>query len=1062
MTGHWASTTSIDYLQRSGPLRPRLSGALTAGAPQNRRLLHVTGIGRRSLPDQHAEPTPPGEQWHSPMAGVLTGLYGYRIPVAYLLADNGGGAQVQVGTWAARDAVSPESQDRRRDVLASVVRGLHSHVALDEVIPDLPRLPLGGLALGIPSPAGIDSTDGSAPVDRIIRSLAGTRWAALILAYPVAEQAIGAVRAQILNEIRTVESAVTSEGASSPLAELYTAQLRLGLTAVNDGMGTGAWRSAVYLLGDAESYPRLAAAWRSVFAVRGSVPEPVRVFDRPEVEGLARAWAMPDDESEPGPGYYRRPFEFQTLLTTAQLASCVHLPELEVPGFSVREAPAFAVSRPAPRDGQPTLDLGAITDQKPLQWNRYRIERDHLTRHAFVCGLTGAGKTNTIMHLLAEAASADVPFLVIEPAKTEYREMLGWRTAGQKIRVFTLGRESVAPLRLNPFEVPPGIDVSTHLDLLKAVFMGSMALWIPLPQVLEQCLIELYTERGWNFSTGAQSLEDQPGSPDSPTLGELVAAVKRLVPTLGFKSESTQEITAALTTRLNALRRGARGLMLDVSRSVPMAELLKAPTVIELEGLGDDADKAFVMGLLLTRLYEHRRAEHARELKRLAQAKLPASPSPLAHIVVVEEAHRLLGAARKTTDAWHADPQGAFVDTFSQMLAEVRAYGQAIVIADQVPVRLAPDVLKNTNLKVVHRLVAGDDRDAMAAAMSMTPEQSQQLAMLAPGRAAVFSEGDHMPAIVAIPKAKDLSQTPAIDDAAVAAAMADWRADPVVAAWFTASRGCVKACRNPVLCQAGRRLAETPDAWLLAARLFHSAVEHPDGLDAVWPDARAFAAAQTPPHADPGEMLHVFTAHATADLIARRAIQAGWSPQTRTRLDELMREVIAERVTATGRWLGSTPARVALAAAAADTQRRSYDPFPLCGVVCPDGRCAFRHALQDAGVASYTAAGAETGAEEREAQKAQEPQKAQQAEIAGYLARQVIQISPTAPDGGPALTAARWRALACAAQQLTCLSDHPYEGAELAAAAITKAGWAVAVPPESAAQAATPEKARTQ
>jgi Helicase HerA, central domain len=1043
MTGGWAGTDSIDYLQRSGPLRPQLSGGLTAGAARTRRLLRINGIGR--LVREPDARLPPDERWHSPMTGVLTGLYGYRIPVAYLLVGDGSGdVQVQLGIWAARDTASPEGQDRRRDVLASIVRGMHSHVALEEVTPGPLRLPLGGLALGIPGTDGIDSSDGSAPADRIIQSLAGARWAVLVLAYPVAEQAIGTIRAQILNEIRAVASAVTSEGSSSPLADTYIGHLNLCLAALSEGMGTGAWRSAAYLLGDGESYPRLAAAWRSVFAVRGSIPEPVRVFDRPEVERLANGWAMPDDEGAPGPGYYRRPFEFQTLLSTAQLASCVHLPELEVPGFSVRPAPAFAVSRQPPRDGQAALDLGTIIDQRLSEGTRYRIERDQLTRHTFVCGLTGSGKTNTIMHLLAEAASADIPFLVIEPAKTEYREMLGRQAAGQKIRVFTIGRESVAPLRLNPFEVPPGIDVSTHLDLLKAVFMGSMALWIPLPQVLEQCLIELYTERGWSFSTAARSGEDQPGSPDSPTLGELVAAVERLVPTLGFKPDTTQEITAALTTRLNALRRGARGLMLDVIHSVPMAELLEAPTVIELEGLGDDADKAFVMGLLLTRLYEHRRAEHARELAAHARAGKPLTTSSvLSHIVVVEEAHRLLGAARKTTDAWHADPQGAFGDTFSQMLAEVRAYGQAMIVADQVPVRLTPDVLKNTNLKVVHRIVAGDDRDVMAAAMSMTPAQSRQLALLTPGLAAVFSEGDHMPAIVHVPKAKDLLQTPAIDDATVAAAMASWRADPAVAAWFTAGRGCVTACRDPELCQAGRRLAEAPAARLLAARLFHTAIEHPDGLDAVWPDAEAFAAARTPSHADPREMLHVLTAHAVADVIARRAIQAAWPPQTRAEFHDLMNGVISERVAATGRWLGSTPARMALVTAAAKAQRRAYDPFPLCGVVCPDGRCAFRHALLDAGVADYPSTAPSAVAE----------RTASEAGIATHLAQQVIQISPAAPEGAAALSAARWRALACAAQQLTCVTEHPREGAERAAAAITEAGWPMAVPGESGAQA---------
>ena len=236
-----------------------------------------------------------------------------------------------------------------------------------------------------------------------------------------------------------------------------------------------------------------------------------------------------------------------------------------------------------------------------------------------------------------------------------------------------------------------------------------------------------------------------------------------------------------------------------------MSEILQAPTVIELEALGDDADKAFMMGLLLIRLYEHRRAAHASALAAAAsEGKPPPQPGRLRHIVVVEEAHRLLGSERKQTDAWTADPKGAFVDTFSQMLSEVRAYGQAIVVADQVPVRLAPDVLKNTNLKIGHRLVAGDDREAMAAAMSMSEEQSAQLAVLPPGRAAVFSEGDYTPVMVQVPQAKDNSTTAAIDDAAVGRAMQTWRNDPAVSQWFATSAACrgtcpdLRACRDAV------------------------------------------------------------------------------------------------------------------------------------------------------------------------------------------------------------------------------------------------------------------------
>jgi hypothetical protein len=1025
---------ALDYLSGSaldfGQLPP--PPAWTPVDLAARQLDRVRGVG---------VPGPAGKMGTAPGASPLSepflaGLAGESIPLAFQVTGGHRGVSFAMGTWAG----GPEEQallHEQQGVVSALLDGQFSLVDRDPVGPaDLAAYPAAGLAHGIPR---FDAAEGGpAPWDRLLRSMRGAPFAVLILAEPVDPRTVSHLRNLALEDART---AATGQEAAlpSPLTRTYSAQLNLLVGSLNRALSVGAWRTAVYLLGDRASYWRLAAAWRATFADTETTVLPLRTTMSPLAATAANQWAMPYQAAPAGPRQWRHPFLNQTLLDSRQLAAIAHLPRLETSGFAVRPVASFAVSRPAPRTSKPVLDLGDVLDQRTVTGRRYVLERDQLTRHAFVCGLTGAGKTNTIMRLLGEAAAADIPFLVIEPAKTEYREMLGWPGTGRKIRVFTIGRESIAPLRINPFEVPPGIDVSTHLDLLKTVFMGSMALWIPLPQVLEQSLIELYTERGWNFSSGARPAGlAETGATAAPTLGDLVAAVERIVPTLGFKGETTQEITAALTTRLNALRRGARGLMLDVSQSVPMDELLRAPTIIELEGLGDDGDKAFVMGLLLTRLYEHRRAEHARDLEERARAGAPLESSPLRHLVVVEEAHRLISAARKNTDAWTADPQGAFTDTFSQMLAEVRAYGQGIVVADQVPVRLAPDVVKNTNLKVVHRLVAGDDREAVAAAMSMSEEQSKQLTVLTPGQAAVFSEGDHSPVIVQVPQSKDAGGGPAIDDVAVAAAMASWQADPAVAAWFTASRGCGPGCQDPALCQEGRRLTEQPAARALAARLFHTAIAHPDGIDAVWPDAAAYVAGQAPAGTDPAALLPVFAGHALAGVTARRATQAQWPGPALARLDDLLRAVLTERVTASARWLGPTLARRALVAAAAQLQQRSFDPFPLCPVICPGGGCGYRHAVLDAGMAGAVADGPLGGAD----------LSSDDLDTASRAALRVIQTAP--PDGSAeleaALNAARWQAVACAAQLLGCSADQPRAGAQRVAAALTETGWPMAVP----------------
>lgn len=1029
MSGLDVRPDALDYLAAAALDFGTLPGpeAWQPVPPTARRLTAVRGIGVGDLerdPDA-AVAAPLSEP-------LLAGLAGENIPFAFEVVSGVGGVRFSMGTWVEGESETP-LLDQQHCVVTSLLDGLFAGVdQAPAPVDGLGQFGTAGIAHGVPR---ADMRAGPAPWDRLLRSMQGLPFAVLVLAQPIDPSTLTALRDVARDDLRAALAAEDARG-PSPLAKAYATKIDTLVASLERALAIGGWRTGVYLLGDASSYWQLAAVWRATFADADAALAPVRVATTPAAAQAAAGWAMPYEPAPRGPRAWRYPFRNQTLLDSRQLAAFAHLPRLDTPGFEVRPAPAFAVSRPPPASNR-SVALGEILSQRRSTGSAYRVDLDQLTRHAFVAGLTGSGKTNTLMHLLTEVAAAGLPFLVIEPAKTEYRELLGRAEFGS-VRVFTIGREHVSPLRLNPFDVPPGVDVSTHLDLLKAVFVGSFALWVPLPQILEQCLVDLYSERGWDFTAGPiDGNTTDSGMRPVPTLGDLVEAVQRTVPSLGFKAESTQEITAALTTRLNALRRGTRGLMLDVERSVPMGELLAAPTILELEGLGDDADKAFVMGLVLTRLYEHRRAEHAAALTASAHGGQPMPPGGrLRHLVVVEEAHRLLTASKKATDAWTADPQGAFSDMFGQMLAEVRAYGQGVVIADQVPVRLAPDVLKNTNLKVVHRLVAGDDRAAVAGAMSMTRLQSNQLAVFPPGRAAVFSEGDHTPVIVQVPRAKDRPDVPAVDDAAVAASMDSWRANPLVAAWYAASGTCAEVCRDVTVCRAARLLAEQPAARLLAGRLFYTAAEHPDGLDAVWPDVESYVRARTPFDVEVAPRVYAFAVHALAHLTARRAAQARWPDADLRRLDAMVRDVVGERMADDSRWLGTTSARTAFASFAGDLQRRTHDPFPLCSQVCLDGRCRYLAALTDARL---------TGRHELlVAQPDWEPNVLVGA--ATSLAQDVTETCSAAPSGADALNAARWRSVACAAQLLESDTDHTRNAASRVAAAMSSVGWAMESP----------------
>jgi hypothetical protein len=425
------------------------------------------------------------------------------------------------------------------------------------------------------------------------------------------------------------------------------------------------------------------------------------------------------------PGQFSFPAMYSSIVNSMELANFMQLPSQEMPGYQVKPYARFKVSPTPVVDN--AIHLGEILDQNSTMGVPYRLPVNHLTKHLLITGTTGSGKTNTIFHLLRQLTEKKISFMVIEPVKTEYRKMLFQNDMTPDLLVFTLGNNSISPFRINPFEILPGVSVQSHLDLLKSVFNASFFMWGPLPQVLEQCLQEIYSDCGWDFSSGKNLRGYHKNC--QPTLTDLYNKVDAVVDKLGYSQESSLEIRAALKTRINSLRIGGKGLMLDVRTSIPFDYLMNKPVILELEAIGDDDEKAFIMGIILTRMYEYHIAAGICENNQLK------------HITIIEEAHRLL-AGHSSENPYTANIKGKAVETFSNILAEIRAYGEGFIIAEQIPTKLTSDVIKNTNLKIMHRLVSEDDRKTMAAAMNMDIRETRKIANFIPGEAAVFGEGD--------------------------------------------------------------------------------------------------------------------------------------------------------------------------------------------------------------------------------------------------------------------------------------------------------------------------------
>lgn len=434
-----------------------------------------------------------------------------------------------------------------------------------------------------------------------------------------------------------------------------------------------------------------------------------------------------------------------TPVNTQELAIATPVPTQEVEGISVSRRTPFALNVSQDRKKTDSLTVGKILDMGNSINERYRLSLSNLPKHLAVFGLTGSGKTNTVHNLLVQLwKNYNIPFLVIEPAKAEYRALANLEELENDLLILSAGidQTSVCPLRLNPFDFEPGSDtdanrvhVLTHIDRLKATFNASFPMYASMPYILEEAILEVYRERGWDLGRSINRYVDiyhEDFRDYIPTLHDLYLKVDSIVQKKGYFQEQQMNIQAALKARLSSLMVGAKGSMLNCRRSIPSEDLFNRPVVIELENLGDDDEKAFLMGLLVSKLYEYRKAVFQGNRER-----------PFNHVLVIEEAHRLLTNIPETAAGMEtANVKGKAVTAFVDMLSEIRAMGQSVFIVDQLPSRVSSNIVKGTGSKIVHRLLAKDDRESVGGTMGLNDNQINDLCLLRTGECVVSQDGD--------------------------------------------------------------------------------------------------------------------------------------------------------------------------------------------------------------------------------------------------------------------------------------------------------------------------------
>lgn len=442
-------------------------------------------------------------------------------------------------------------------------------------------------------------------------------------------------------------------------------------------------------------------------------------------------------DQHPSFSVYPATVDATTALSGKELAYSLNFPKKSVPGLPVIECASFGrnVSTFDGTQPQQGLCIGKVFHMHREERIRTFLSKDSLASHTFVTGSTGAGKTNTVCRILDQALDQQVNFLVIEPAKGEYKDVYGGR---EDVNVFGTNPEFTPLLRINPFSFPSGIHVLEHLDRLVEIFNVCWPMYAAMPAVLKDAVARSYEDCGWDLAAS-----DNPYGADLfPCFADVARNVREILDSSEYDAENKGAYKGSLLTRLNSLTNGLNGMMLS-SNEVDASVLFDANTVIDLSRIGSAESKSLLMGLLVLKLQEHRMAEK----KGMNQ--------PLRHLTVLEEAHNLLKRSSSSQGSESGDLTGKSVEMISNAIAEMRTYGEGFIIADQAPGLLDMAAIRNTNTKIIHRLPDLSDRELAGRAANLNDQQIVELARLPKGVAAIYQNDWVEPVLCKIAKAED-------------------------------------------------------------------------------------------------------------------------------------------------------------------------------------------------------------------------------------------------------------------------------------------------------------------
>ncbi len=423
-------------------------------------------------------------------------------------------------------------------------------------------------------------------------------------------------------------------------------------------------------------------------------------------------------------------------LSGKELAYSLNFPRKSIAGLPVFECAEFGrnISTFEMYDNRLDMQikLGRIFHMHSVENVDVNLSVNSLASHTFITGSTGSGKSNTIYHILNSARDEGVHFLVVEPAKGEYKNVFG---KDEDVCVYGTNPKLSAILRINPFSFPEQIHILEHLDRLVELFNVCWPMYAAMPAVLKSAVEKSYVDCGWDLMSSTNKYDKD----IYPDFADVARNIKVIIESSEYDTENKGAYKGSLLTRLQSLTTGINGLIFSADELSGEA-LFEKNVIVDLSRVGSSETKSLIMGMLVLKLQEFRMTSN-----------IPMNAA-MRHITVLEEAHNLLRRTSIEQPTESSNILGKSVEMLANAIAEMRTYGEGFIIADQAPGLMDMSVIRNTNTKIIMRLPDQSDRELVGKAANLNDDQIKELAMLPCGVGAVYQNEWIQPVLCKIEK----------------------------------------------------------------------------------------------------------------------------------------------------------------------------------------------------------------------------------------------------------------------------------------------------------------------